>query len=165
MTCLWRISGCRELTMTRQRYTAMNVSVKILTLKVAVISGETILQKNTGKLIPPRRKVFNGRDKSISVKSDTDKFKIRRSFTDFRFLFHSTRGTTEFPPTATVKVITYKPSLMYFSVSVTVEKFVGWPIDVCIPRDFKSNFTTCSLNLSKQISLFRASSGRVFAQT
>lgn len=76
--------------------------------------------------MPPSKKAFTGKDSSMSVKSDIDKLKISVSFTDFLFFFHRIRRTRKFPVTATRNVNTYKPSLMYFSVSVTLEKLVGW---------------------------------------
>ena len=112
----------------------MNVRVKILTLNVAVIRGQMNLQNTIGKSTPPRRNALTGKDSSMSVKSDIDKLKIRMSFTDFRFFVLKTRRTREFPVTPRTNVNTYKPSLMCFSVSVTVVKFVGFPIDALVDQ-------------------------------
>ena len=97
----------------------------MLTLKVAVMSGERNLQNTIGNSIPPMKKTLTGKDSNMSVKSDIDKLKISVSFTDFRLFFHRIRRTRQFPATASRNVNTYKVSLMYFSVSVTLEKFVG----------------------------------------
>lgn len=107
----------------------MNVRVKILTLNVAVIRGQINLQNTIGKSTPPRRNTLTGKDSNMSVKSDIDKLKIRMSFTDFRFFVHKTRRTRKFPVAPRRNVNTYKPSFMCFSVSVTVVKFLGFPID------------------------------------
>ena len=61
--------------MTRQRYTAIKVKVKMLTLKVTVIRGEIILQNNVGKDVPLKRKTLMGKDNSIKAKSDVDRCK------------------------------------------------------------------------------------------
>ena len=118
--------------MTRQRYTAMKVKVKMLTLKVTVMSGEINLQKNVGKVIPLRRKMLTGKDRSINARSDVDRLKIRRSFTDLRFFFRKITRTREFPVTATTNVRTYRTNLICFSDSLTAEKLVGWPIMISL---------------------------------
>lgn len=111
--------------------------------------GERNLQKTIGNSIPPRKKTFTGKESNMSVKSDIDKLKISVSFTDFRFFFHRIRRTRQFPDTASRNVNTYKPSLTYFSVSVTLEKFVGWLIAFVTTQ-----FETFKLSLN-DIQIFR----------
>ena len=92
--------------MTRQRYTAIKVNVKMLTLKVTVIRGEMNLQNKVGKVVPLRTKALIGKDNSIKAKSDVDKLQMRRSFTDLRFFFQRTKRTRAFPVTPSTNVKT-----------------------------------------------------------
>ena len=129
--------------MTRQRYTAIKVKVKMLTLKVTVIRGEIILQNNVGKVVPLKRKALMGKDNSIKAKSDVDRLQMRRSFTDLRFFFQRTKRTSEFPVTPRMKVKTYRANLICLSESLTAVKFVGWPIAMKLKH--KAHLMTKSL--------------------
>lgn len=136
ITYLCRISGLSELMMTRQRWTAIKVNVKIPTLNVTVTRGQMNLQKNSGKSIPPKSKTLTGKESSSSVKSDVDKLKISISFTDLRCFFQRMTRTSEFPVTPSRNVSAYKASFICFSVSLTDEKFVGCPaIDTSVKKE------------------------------
>ena len=114
--------------MTRQRYTAIKVKVKMLTLNVTVMRGEINLQNNVGKVIPLSRKILTGKESSIKAKSEMDKLKMRRSFTDLLFFFFRITRTSELPVTPSRNVTTYRANLICFSESLTAEKLVGWPM-------------------------------------